>query len=350
MSHERFTALAELAQIDKDKLKQLYTLAQIECLSEMKDKTVRWAGTWAVVFTLAISLLGYFGINQLIINLVSTKVLSVMAESRKEVQDAQVQVQVLAKGIEKEVIKREKTLTDIKETENRIKKKIADITPFVGELARFSEQVEFKLVLDNVIADFYTIKDVVIHVDLKYSKDIDELRQKIDLRNLIVNHVSLLRAVDSKEKIGQFYADDKFITQIGDRGLAYSFEWFAPFRNSLRGQVINKLKAGALRFYFLTSNEQLVDEVFEAFRFLEEIHFQFEVNGVRIISEQVDEFKFLKSQNDGNFVLSTIHDLGEKLKNPQVAFDTAVSTRIADLQQSGVLGGRLEPEEWDDSY
>ena len=355
MSDERFTALTELANIDKDKLKQLYTLAQIDCLSKTKDKIVRWFGAWVVVFTLAITVLGAFGIDQLIAHRVSTRVSSEINKSQNEIEGLQVRIRKTQEEVNSEVTKAkylmkelgekinsfepfEKKLTGfIKRAEDQLDKfreKKTIIEPLVKDLANLAKQGDLKLALHKLIADFYTIKEVEVHVTLKYSKDLEKLILKHGVRTFYMNNFALLRSKDIDDAIIQFSSDDESITMIGRRGLSYSLQWFAPYRDSLSGKLVEELKAGALKFYVGHEQEQMVDAVHEVLRFIEEAQVQVMVNGVRILSERVDKFQFSKRLDEnGFFELSSIHDLGEKLKNPKSVFDSAVSSQ---LEQIGV--------------
>ena len=285
MTDNRLTALAELAQIDKDKLERIYNLAKIDVLSEIKTDTINWLGKWAIIIAVTSAVLGAFGINEMIANRITTKVSNELANIRKNIDDARVQIKRDSELIGSQ-------LAQTTELEKEFRTKIEQIEPRVEKLSELTAVADTQLALYNLIASFYTIDDVAIRVQVDYSLSTEELAQRNVLKHIqqaTINNIAFMR---KGEDIAQFSKIAGSEVGMNAHGVAYRLELYPPYWDKLNGVPIQTLTVDAIRFYDGSNNEKLLDDIAELRRFVRSVRVQILVNGVSILEEDVNKLVF----------------------------------------------------------
>ena len=336
MDKEHVKALADLATVDQSKLEKLYEVAKIDALSQTKGEVVRWVGAWAGALALITTILGTFGINQLINNRVEQRVSAEVDRLKEEIEETQVLIHVALNESRDNLLKIDSTLDQALELEGNFKQKITEIEPLVKDLSVITDQAEFKLVLDNLIADFYTIKQVKAHLDLEYTTDISELLEKYQSVDVFaITTLDLLRSDDDESSLAQFVINGQDITSINENRITYSLNLFPPFERELNGKSIDEFRATKLRFRDATEHQEVADLAFDATNHLKSVHVRVTVNGVSVLNKTVAGMEFEKSANEnGTFYILSEHDLEGSLLDPRAALEAGVTRRLEETTQA----------------
>ena len=210
---------------------------------------MRWVGTWAGTLALITTILAAIGVNELINNRVEDRVRGEIKTLHDEIESAKIEIKVALEQSREQLNEIDSTLQQALALERSFKSKITEIEPLVTEISDLTEQAELKLILDNLISDFYTIKDLKAHVEVHYSEEIDKLRNQYGFRlgHFVISTLDLQIPQDDNASVAQFVAPNE-IASLNKTGLSYQMRLFPPFELRLNGKPIDELKSGKIRF------------------------------------------------------------------------------------------------------
>lgn len=213
------------------------------------------------------------------------------------------------------------------------------------DLASLTERAELKLILDYIITDFYTIKEMDVYLEIEYSDEIQKLIDSTGFSDamFIISNVDLLSIDEEGQEfsVAQFFPQTRQIGTLGPNGIIYPMSLYPPFRKDLYGMPVGDLKVTSIRFRESTKNEYAATRQLKAYDFVKSIDIRFTINGVSVLTESIDDLDFIKEPyDDGGYLVFAKFDLEEKLKEFKTIFEEAVTSRLKRTKQEPQGGNK----------
>ena len=312
MADDQLKALAELSRLNKDKLAQIYRLAEIAALSQVKEQISRWLLVWGTVITVLLTTLAFFGVHTLVRNTVDDE----LDTHKTKIVRAQLETDVL--------------LNRMTTQEKNINVIIRKFDPFITSLQEIDKRDKFAAALTNLVLDFYAIKDIEIYVHVTFKEPVGE--QKTPRRTFLFG----VDLVHNDKNVARFLTDHANMLSGRQAGriyaLAYRLLLYYPDFKRLNGRPIRELSTTSIRFRRVLPKEETADRFISAYESLKNLEVDIVVNGVTILKDERKELKFTKAKRkDGRFLVTATHPV-TNLAQPALALETAIAERIAALK------------------
>ena len=331
---EWIKSLADLTQVDNEKVRRLYEIAQIKTLAETKRKIIQWAGAWAVILAIVTAVLGAFGVDQMIRNRVVTQVSHELANQRERIENAKHILSSSLGQVEAQRQQVDEALKTAASLEQEYRNTISEIAPLVQDLTELERVTNFKVALYGILAEFYTIRSFHVGINVAFVKEVTELVEEhgYSMNELMFSSLDLQTKENGEYRdVAQFFSEDS-PTIVDSKNLHYSFELYAPFKERVLGVAMNEVRFNSVKFRKDISSDNLAGRQIRAYSFIDSIKVQVNVNDVPIVVEEIDGPEFAREQMEFGGQQATLvmtrldRDSGYwELKE---LFDVAVSRRL----------------------
>ncbi|WP_133512926.1 hypothetical protein [Candidatus Thiosymbion oneisti] len=213
-------------------LLHIFELGKIEALYTIRKDVFLWLSGIIVV----LSLLGYFGISELISNTVKNEVESELENMKELIGNVTWAAQQKIVTAKEKVDLLNKSVDELTEKKSELENSLVMLREKRDELQKIIENENLSKIFAKIASDFYTIK--VFSIDTKFEFDLDKEQFIDEISDLLGNFVWLSTKIENLEPnyIVQTHNEKHptFIRNEKERSYTVVFQHvlFAPYRTT----------------------------------------------------------------------------------------------------------------------